>query len=59
VFSRLNLPGIWFPVGRNIEILYPYEPDGTVLSITPAAVLAAAHSLLPAGTAVRKRAGDP
>lgn len=59
VFSRLFAPGIWFPMGSNIATLYPYEPDATILSITPAAVLAAVESLLPPGAAARKRAGEP
>jgi len=58
VFSRLFQPGIWFPMGRNIETLYPYGPDATILSIQPAAVLAAAKSLLSPDGAVRKRAGE-
>jgi heptosyltransferase-3 len=58
IFSRLNLPGIWFPTAPCARLLYPYEPWTTVQAITPPMVLEAARSLLPAAIAARKLAGE-
>jgi heptosyltransferase III len=58
IFSRLNLPGIWFPFARQAKVLYPYQPQSTVQAITQPMVLEAAQSLLPAGIHARKLAGE-
>jgi heptosyltransferase III len=58
IFSRLNLPGIWFPSARQAKVLYPYQPWSTVQAITQPMVLEAAQSLLPAGIPARKLAGE-
>ena len=58
IFSRLNLPGIWFPSARQAKILYPYEPGTTVQAITLPIVLDAAQSLLPTRGQARKLAGE-
>jgi heptosyltransferase III len=55
IFSRLNLPGIWFPSARQAKVLYPYQPSS---AITQPMVLEAAQSLLPAGSHARKLAGE-
>ncbi|MDB5395221.1 MAG: glycosyl transferase family 9 [Rhodospirillales bacterium] len=47
IFSKLNPPGLWFPFGEQIRVLYPYALEATIASITPAEVAAAAASLLP------------
>jgi len=58
IFSRLNLPGIWFPTAPCAKVLYPYEPWTTVQAITPAMVLEAAQALLPADVPALKLAGE-
>ena len=58
IFSRLNLPGIWFPSARQAKILYPHEPGTTVQAITLPIVLDAAQSLLPTRGQARKLAGE-
>ncbi len=58
IFSRLNLPGIWFPSARQAMILYPHEPGTTVQAITLPMVLDAAQSLLPTRGQARKLAGE-
>lgn len=58
VFSRLFPPGMWFPLGPRARMLYPYEPEGTVRSILPFAVLEAARTLLPPDAGLRKLAGE-
>jgi len=50
IFSKLNDPGIWFPFGKNVRVLYPYADNETNQSILPIDVLMAAKDLLnPAG----------
>jgi ADP-heptose:LPS heptosyltransferase len=58
VFSRLFPPGMWFPPGPRARMLYPYQPEETVRSIPPAAVLEAAQALLPPGAGPRKLADE-
>ncbi len=48
VFSNLARPGVWFPPGEQIRVLYPHGPGETISSISPSAVLEAVESLLPA-----------
>lgn len=42
VFSRRNPPGRWFPFGANHTVLYPTSETGTIQSIFPRQVIAAA-----------------
>lgn len=42
VFSRHNPPGRWFPFGNEHRILYPSAKTGTIRSILPRHVIAAA-----------------
>jgi len=53
IFSRLWVPGIWYPMSRQAAVLYP--SGGTIQSITPAMVLDAIQPLLPAGKLVAER----
>ena len=53
VFSRLWVPGIWYPMSPRAAVLYP-----SIEKITPAMVLDAIQTLLQAG-APRKLAGGP
>ena len=56
VFSRLWVPGIWYPMGSPAAVLYPSE--GTQ-SIAPAMVLDAVQALLPPAGGARRLAGEP
>jgi heptosyltransferase-3 len=47
IFSRLNPPGLWFPVGEQVRTLYPHAPGATIDSITPAEVSTAVAGLMP------------
>jgi heptosyltransferase-3 len=42
VFSRRNPPGKWFPAGTGHRVLYPTAHSGTIASINPYQVIAAA-----------------
>jgi len=46
VFSRKNPPGKWFPAGVGHTILYPTSRSGTINSIHPRQVIAAAVEAL-------------
>jgi ADP-heptose:LPS heptosyltransferase len=53
VFSRHNLPGWWFPLGRGHQPLYPWRRDGKIKAeeagideIMPADVIVAASQVL-------------
>ncbi|MGA3308106.1 MAG: glycosyltransferase family 9 protein [Xanthobacteraceae bacterium] len=53
VFSRRNPPGRWFPFGNGHRILYPSSKTGTIRSIPPRQVIAAAVRSLEHGAANR------
>lgn len=46
VFSRHNPPGRWFPYGPDHTVLYPCSENGTIQSIAPQDVIAAAARAL-------------
>jgi heptosyltransferase III len=46
VFSRRNPPGPWFPFGPDHDVLYPSSPSGSIYSIPPRQVVAAAVRML-------------
>jgi heptosyltransferase-3 len=47
IFSKLNPPGLWFPLGEQVRVLYPYATGATIDSITPADVSIAVAGLMP------------
>jgi heptosyltransferase III len=46
VFSRRNPPGLWFPFGPDHDVLYPSSRSGSIRSIPPRQVAAAAVRML-------------
>ena len=46
VFSSLNPPGKWYPLGGNHRILYPASSEKSIAAITPRQVIAAATQVL-------------
>jgi heptosyltransferase III len=46
VFSKAAAPGRWFPFGTGHIVFYPFGPDETIRSISPAKVAAAAAAAL-------------
>jgi ADP-heptose:LPS heptosyltransferase len=46
IFARHSLPGRWFPFGAEHKILYPMAKSGTIRSIGPRQVIAAAVEAL-------------
>jgi ADP-heptose:LPS heptosyltransferase len=58
VFSRLWVPGIWYPMGgAPATLLYP--TGDSIRSVTPGMVVDAVRALLPAVVPVRKLVGEP
>jgi heptosyltransferase-3 len=55
VFSKLNPPGIWFPSGERVRVLYPYAPGMTIYSIAPSDVATAIERLLTVDAASGER----
>jgi heptosyltransferase III len=53
VFSKRNPPGRWFPFGDGHEILYPSAHAGSIRSIPPRQVIAAAVRALQSGAGRR------
>jgi len=47
IFANLAPPGKWFPLGKDVRVLYPGSPGGTIMAITPAEVMAKIESVLP------------
>lgn len=60
VFSKRNLPGIWYPLGRGHRIIYPCWRNGTIDSIRPRQVIAAVtEQLEKCANAMRGQADSP
>ena len=56
IFANFAPPGMWFPMGEQARVFYPYEQDAVIGATTPGEIMAAVKDFLPLDTGQRDRA---